>query len=236
MAFRYVANNLLRGSGISGTIDATYQLSWLTDGNPGTPIQRTGNLSLSVTPPAEVTVDTFALVHHTVSVTASISGAASASITAGALEEDGTRLNPFAVITPATFTGALTLTVNSNPTAVVIGELYAGLSNTLDYDFDLNFDPGRPFAWEGEFSSIPPYDRGLSEPRRWSGDLVLTDTGYAKVRAWYTATRRGTLPSLIIPNDEINDAAIVLFSYRRQYLDMIHRVTLELIEIPRTRW
>lgn len=231
-----IAQQLLRGGAVAATIDATYTEAWLVDGSPGTPIQRTGNLSAVITPPSSQMMDVFALVNHTVDVSAGVSGDASATIPAGALDGEGIRFNPFVrLATPVSVSASLTLTVSGNAAPVIIGEFYGGLGVEFEA-YELDLDPGDPFEWEGEFSSIPPYDSGLSSPRRLAGDVVMTAAQLAQVKAVYASTRRGSRPCLVIPDTDVNDAWCARFRFRAAYEDTIYRVALEVIEIPRTRW
>jgi len=230
-----IAHQLLRGGSVSGTVDATYVENWLVDGAPGTPIQRTGNLSAVVTPPSTQTIDLFALVNHMVDVSASISGSATATIPAAALDGEGIRFNPFVRINPVSVGAALTLTVTGNASPVIIGELWGGLAVEFE-PYELDLDPGEPFAWESEFSSIPPYDSGLSHPRRLSGEVIMTASQLAQVKAVYAASRRGSRPVLIVPDEDVNDAWCAVFRYTARYEDTLYRVTLQASEIHRTRW
>lgn len=230
-----IAHQLLRGGSVAATIDATYTENWLVDGSPGTPIQRTGNLSAVVTPPSTQTLDLFALVNHTVDVAASISGAATATIPAAALDGEAIRYNSFTRINAVSVGSALTLAVTGNASPVIIGEFWGGLAVELE-PYELDLDPGEPFQWESEFSSIPPYDSGLSHPRRLSGEVVMNASQLAQIKAVYAASRRGSRPVLIVPDEDVNDAWCAILRYRARYEDMIYRVTLEAAEISRTRW
>lgn len=232
--FRF-CHQLLRGASVSGTVDDTYDPDWLTDGIPGTPVQVAGGgLSLTATPAGSPSCDLFAIVNHTISVNATVGGSASGTIVAGALDDDGIRLNPFLRLGSPVSVGSVSLSA-SNPDPAIVGEFYGGLSVALEA-YELHFDAGDPFPWEGEFTSIAPYDPGLSYQRRLYGEVVLDDAGYALIQHWYAATRRGTRPSLVIPDDAINDAWACLFRYQRRYEETVHFVTLEILEIPRTRW
>lgn len=234
-AFR-IAQQLLRGGGVSGTTpDDTYQSAWIVDGSPGTPYQKTGNVALAVTPPASASMDVFALINHTVNVSTVLSGAVSGSIPAGVLDEEGIRYNPFLRLTPANVSTAINLAISSNSGPVIVGEFFGGLSVAFEA-YQLDFDPGDPFEWEGEFSSIAPYDPGLSHPRRLSGEVVVDDTVFAQIQSCYRSTLRGSRPALIIPDDAVQDAWMGVFRYRERYSETLHFVTLEVMELPRTRW
>lgn len=231
-----IAQQLLRGGTVvPAAIDATYEPNWLVDGAPGTPLQRTGDLSAVITPPSTEMIDIFALVNHTVNVSAGISGGATATIPGAALDGEGIRYNSFARIAPVSVSSDITLAISGNASPIIIGELYGGLAIEFE-DYELDLDPGDPFEWEGEFSSIPPYDSGLSHPRRLTGEVVMTAAQFAQVKAIYDSTRRGSRPCLVIPDEDVQDAICALFKYRARYEATLYFVSLEVIEVPRTRW
>jgi hypothetical protein len=128
-------------------------------------------------------------------------------------------------------------------TPAIVGELYAGRSRTLERDLfaDPDFDPADVFEWEGEFSSLAPYDPGI-DFRRLKGRTLVSQTGMDDIEAWWTSTRRGTRPTLIVPFENKNDAWLVIFRYSatatfaKAATGQHYLVTFEFLELPRYRW
>jgi hypothetical protein len=232
---------------VSGTVDATYDEDWLTDGRPNFPVRTTGNLSLTVTPGATLTgVDVIAIHHHAVkqAATITLSGSVSSTIPTAAWPPDDIPKNWFRKLTTPVSVSSLGLAVTGNTDPVIIGGLFAGKSRTLEEFLMLGrtVDPGQPFRWEGEYGTVPPYDSGNGPQRRMTGQAYLTDAGLDDVEAWYLSTRSGTIPTLIIPEDDVNDAWLVTFHYTAQDFANAERpnarysVNFEFAEIPRVRW
>jgi hypothetical protein len=224
----------------AGTVDTTYQREWLTDGSPGFPVRKTGgSLSLTITPAAAVSCDVFAVCHHKVkqAATISLSGSVTNTIPTAAWPADDIPRNWYRRLTTPVSVASLGVAVTGNTDPVIIGEFYAGLSFTFEIDFGhgRTFDPQRPFEWEGEFASLAPYDPGLALPRRLRGELALEPSEYADLEAAYLSQRNGSRPVLIIPNDTVNDAWLAQFSFQESF-SAYSTVTMEIVEIPRTRW
>ncbi len=223
---------------VVGSVDADYQAAWLTDGRPTFPVQKTGGtISLTVTPAAAQDVDVIAVCHHSLrqAATISLGGSLASSIVTAAALPDGIPLNWFRKLSAPASVSSLVLDVTGNVDPVVIGLLYAGLSTELSLDFrqGREFDPGRPFAWEG---AMLPYDDGFAEPRRLRGELFPTSAEYAALVACTQAMRKGTRPALIIPDDTVNDAWLCTFQWTEALIAGNHFVTMEIVEIPRVRW
>lgn len=227
------------GASVSGSVDATYKASWLTDGLPATPVRKTGgSISLGATASAR-NIDVLAVTHHRIKQAASISitGSVTTTIPTSAWNEDDIPYNWFRILGAPVSTTNLSIAVTGNTDPVIIGEMYAGLSFTLpDFLNRRAFEPGEPFEWEGELAGLAPYDPGLSEPRRESGLLILTNAQFAQLKSCVTGARRGTLPVLYIPDDNVNDAWLAQLRYTEQHEEGFHFVTLDIVEIPRTRW
>lgn len=226
---------------VTGDVDATYSPSWLTNGNPAYPVRLSdGDLALAVAPAVAVSADVFAIHHHNIpqAATVSLSGDITSTIPTAAWRADDIPLNWFRRLTTPVSVDSITVTVTSNPSASIVGGFYAGLSYQFTDDLLIgrSFDPGLPFLWESEYSLIPPYDPGIARPRRLSGSMIMGDEDYAELQAWDLSTRNGTRPSLIIPDDDVNDAWLALFSYRETFDTAWHYVTIEIAEIPRVRW
>lgn len=225
---------------VSGTVDADYQAAWLTDGRPGFPVRRTGDLSLTVTPAASKLVDVVAVCHHNIRQAASIAlgGSLSSTIPTVAHPPDGIPHNWYRRLAEPVSVATLELDVTGNTDPIVIGELVAGLSWAPEAGIrsGRQVDGGEPFAWEGEFSVTPPYDPGVAAPRRLSGELALTGDEWSEFLAIHAAQRNGTRPVLLIPDDTVNDAWLAVFRFGDSLVGGTHFVTLEAVEIPRVRW
>jgi hypothetical protein len=243
MSFLYCRpdESFLYGS-VTGTVEATYDQDWLVDGRPGYPVRGTTGLALTATAPAARMVGLIAVVNHNLTGTVAITGGLTATVPAATIGGDGIPLNPFVLTTPTSAT-SLVMTVTQTPS--IVGLLYAGQKRTLERQLQTQpvFDPGEPFAWEGEYGGIGPYDAGVAA-RRLTGETIVSDTGLAEIKAWYLSTRQGTRPSLIVPIDTVNDAWLVTFRYtwipklihQADGRRSIHVVQFEFVEIPRLRW
>lgn len=242
---RYVrSDESLLYAPVSGTVDADFVNAWLTDGRPSFPVQVTGTLNLTVTPAVPLNVDLIALHHHNVrdAATVTLGGSLSSTIDAEPPFADGIFPNIYRLLTTPVSVTTLVLGISGN-TAPVITSLYAGLSRTLESPLRLGRvrNPAQPFAWE---TLLAPYDDGLSDPRRYQGNCVLTEDGLLDVEAWYQSTRRGTRPTLIVPDDSYNDAILAVFNYTATDLssgeqsdgDALFEVAFEVTEIQRIRW
>jgi hypothetical protein len=230
------------GVGVTGTVDADFDAAWLLDGRHSFPIKRTGALALQATLADPIDADLFAITHHTVEEDVDVlvkKGASTvATVTPGAWGADGIAFNPFVRLEdPVTLGDSPTtvdLTSSGNAGAYVIGEAWIGIARELDeFAPDLEYDPGLPFPWE---TQLAPVDDGLSEPRRLRGELMLDPTQYGDLQAWYQSTRKGVLPSLVIPDATVNDAWLATISYTSRQKAGFFFVTLEIVELQRTRW
>lgn len=246
---RYLRNDeSLLYAPVSGSVDADFVNDWLTDGRPEFPVQVTGTLALTVTPagsPAPM-VDVICLHHHNVreAATVTLGGSLSSTITTAPLPPDGIFPNIYRRLTSPASVSSLVLTISGN-TDPVVCSLYAGFSRTLERPLFLGRtrNPAQPFAWEGE-SLAHPNDNGLSDPLRLRGECILSEAGILEVEAWYQSTRRGSRPTLIIPDDDYNRALLAVFNYSVTDLapgdyddmDALFQVSFEVVEIPRVRW
>lgn len=234
-------DRMLEGS-VAGTVDATYQAAWLIDRRPGYPVRRTsGDLSLAMTIAGSPspTADVFAIHHHAISAAATVtlSGDVSTTIPTAAWPPDGIPANWYRRLTSPVSVGSVTLGITGNTGPDIVGGFIAGLSYRFTDDLLINrqFDPGTPFVWEGEFGLLAPYDSGVSKPRRLSGSMIMDDGDYAELVAWDLSTQNGTLASLIIPSDSVNDAWLGQFKYSETFDTAWHYVTIDIVEIPRVR-
>lgn len=226
---------------VTGTVDAEYDADWLIDGRGSRPVRNSSGLSLTATAPAARTVTLIAVCNHNIPGAITVGGNAIGPATLGA---DGIYSNPWLTVANGSVT---TLALSCSGTPAIIGELYAGTRRTLEriqLHTGAELDESDPFEWEGDASSIPPYDPGTSDGRVLRGEALVSDVGLADVQAWYRSTRRGTRPTLIVPRDDVNDAWLVTFRYRVELVRVhptvaaqsIHRVEFEFTELPRVRW
>lgn len=224
----------------AGTTDTDYNDDWVCSGWPGQPARAT-NGTVSWTPTfTSAQVGLVAVCHHNTDVNATISGGVSGTVTVGALQPDGTRLNGYLTVTPATIT-SFTAAFSGAAADVIVGELIGAKYRTLTLPKLSDDDRGeadftRPI--EMDLASIPPYDPGIEGRGPWSGTFVLTTTEKDNVVAWFRAQRNGTKPSLIVPNTSVNDAWLG-FLAAPQYKPIgpaLWRVKLTFREIPRLRW
>lgn len=242
MGFLYVRpdESFMFGT-VTGTVDAEYDNDWLVDGRGSRPVRNSSGLSLTATAPAARTVTLIAVCNHNIAGAITVGGQAIGPATLGA---DGIYSNPYATVALGSVSS---LALSCSGTPAIIGELYAGTQRTLEriqLHTGAELDETDPFEWEGDASSIPPYDPGVADARVLRGEALVSDTGLADVRAWYRSTRRGTRPTLIVPIDTINDAWLVTFQYRVELvrihptdpLQSVHRVQFEFTELPRLRW
>jgi hypothetical protein len=226
---------------VSGTVDATYEESWLVDGRANYPIRRTGNLSLALAAVAPQDVDVLAICHHNVEVGASIgiTGDVTATITPGTYPPNGIPYNWFTRLSsPVSAVDGLTLAITGNAEPIVIGEFYVGLSWSPEVDLrgGRTLSPGQVLAMLGERGIQPPYDAGYAPPRGIRGELALDDDEFSELVASHEAQRDGSRPCLFIKDDAVNDAWLCLFNFEEQMTGGHHFVTIEILEIPRLRW
>lgn len=241
--FRYSRpdESFMGGSG-SGSVDTDFSASSLVNGSPGDPVKKTGGLSMTATGLGTISVGVVAAINTNAAAgSITIGGGVTATITVPALTAtNAVPLNPYALVTPV---NASSVTVTTSGS--VLGELWVGTIRTLERGImvDADVTNEETFEWEGEFGSIPPNDNGV-EARTLTGMAVVSETGLADIQAWYRSTRRGTLPTLIIPFDGVNDAWLVTFSYSYTITwkhpttnaGSIYKVSFTFKELPRSRW
>jgi len=224
----------------AGATDADYTDDWITDARQGRPARSTsGTVTWSLAfSSAEVGLVT--VCNCNASVDATIGGGVSTTVLAGALDEDGVRVNGFALVGPASITG-LTVAFSANPTAVVLGELIGAKVRTLargirvvDTRVTYEIYGSEPGA---EFASMNSYDKGM-QSRVITATTLQTKTQRDLLRGWFTGQRGFSKPGLIVPDSTVNDAWVVWFrnfSYAQVGPD-VFEVTTTFQEIPRKRW
>ncbi len=226
------------GASVSGSADSDYDPNSLTSGWPGNPVHAGGSSgSWSLTFSAGE-VGIVALINSTASGTITVGGGVSASISAGALQGDGIRLNGFATVTP-TSTGSLTLSASSG-SDLIVGEFIAAKSRSLPlpvYTNDTRSYRDFTRAIEMDLASIPPYDPGLVG-RQWECVFILTTAELDILNDAFLAQRNGTRPTLVVQDSTVNDAQLGFLSAPKatgagpRHLS----VSVTFTEIPRVRW
>lgn len=230
---------------VTGSVDEDFLPQWLMDARHGFPAKKTGGLSLTVTPDGSYPlVDVLSAVNTNMNGAANVVVGGHGTIVSPALGADGIAKNGVKLLTsPVTVSGGFTVTApNGSGGAAVIGELWVGKSHILenvqaagrmDFLMGRQFDPGKPFKWE---TALPPYDDGMSAPRRWRGQVILKNTGFDELVSWYEATRKGSRPTLFMMSDTAVEAPLCVWQYEDTYNEKLHFVSLEILEIPRTEW
>lgn len=232
------ANKSIIGATVTGTVDADYINTWLTDGNAGYPAYKTGS-SLSLTASfSSRSIDVAAVVNHALPATATIGlSGALGSIPTAAWRADGIPYNWVRVLaTPATLS-SIALSITGAGSQAVVGELYAGASSIFPaFLSGLRFTLQEPFTWEGEYPSLAPYDAGVSAQRRIRGSLILLAAEYAALVECYESQRRGSRPLLMVEDDMVNDAWLCQINFEAEHKEGWYFVDLEVAEIPRLLW
>lgn len=221
---------------VSGSVDLHYDEDWLTSNSAGYPVKTTGNMSLTVT--TTTNMDMIAVCHHSIVAAATITAGGFGTIATTSARGDGIPYNYGKVVTSPVASGSLAFSVTGNTGPIVVGMLYAGLSYQFnDFLSGRRFTPQAPFPWEGEFSSLAPYDMGLSAQRRVSGTVIIeTDASYEQLVLTHEAQRMGNLPVLWLDSDIVNDPWLCQFSFEEEHREKKHFITLQIVEIPRLRW
>jgi hypothetical protein len=217
----------------AGSVDTDFDDQWLMDARHSFPAKKTGGLSIVCTPVASVMADVFAVVNHNIPAGAGATVGALATIVTPAFGADGIARNAYKLLgAPVSVSSAFTFSTSGE----VVGELWVGPGHNVarvKFLMGVEFDPGIPFRWE---TSLAPYPDGMSEPRRKRGELILSASDYAQFESWYTATKKGTRPSLIIFDSAVNDAWLCTWQFSARHSEGWYFVTMEILELPRTEW
>ena len=252
MKFLYVppwAMMSLNGTG-SGSVEATYDANWLTDGLPLKPVRGTSANPAWTVAGTSRPCNFAAVINSNASVgtTASVSGV-NLSVVQGA-SAGRVPFNPWAVLKDAT-TGALLPPVNlalstftfsgNSVNPLIVGQLVVGQA----FELERPIQPGGRRAY-GRFNQQPDpsVDGQIRVYRRdklgrtFSGSTTATTAGMDALIDWYESTEDNQLMSVIVPDPLLPDAWAVKFSdfgYERQGPDL-YSVTLSFQELPRKRW
>ncbi len=254
---RYVLpDESLLFAAVSGSVDLTYFATWLVDGEPGHPAVYTGDPTWTVTPGAAVMVD-FIAVHHTnllETATVSLGGSLSSSIDLWPVRPDGISPNAYRLLTTPVTTTSLVLSVTGNGAQTIIGGLYAGLSRTLPaLHLGRHSVPRKVRTFEGEFSSLAPYAKGIGPGRSVTGTFILTEAQLNELAAWHESQQEGSVPAILLPDYPVGKPMLVQFDY--EYDDFVpgtapmddgspvanepealFTVTMNVTEYPPIRW
>lgn len=253
MRFVSPADSILFGT-VTATPSTDYLASWLTDGRPGYPLRTDGDLSASVAFSSRL-VDTVAVCHHNIreAATITLGGGVSSTIPTQPWLANGMPANWYRRLAAPVTATTITIAVSSNGGPTIIGELYAGLSQTLpQLHLGRRLSPDKAFPWEGEFSSLAPYDNGLSPALRVTGTMILTEEQMNTLDAWFLSQYNGSRPTLILPDYPANVAWLAQFNYESadlapgaEFVDgspaegeppALFQATLEIVVLPPLRW
>lgn len=220
---------------VSGTVSTGYQNSWLTNPSVGYPARTDGNLALTVS--GVGLVDVVAVTHHNIIPAATVTAGSLGVISTVAWRPDNIPYNYVRVLASPTSPGSIALTVTGNGGAVVVGSLSAGESYVFpDFLNGRQYSPQEPFAWEGDFSSLAPYEYGIAAQRRVQGSIILTSAEWENLQLVFEAQRLGNRPVLWVEDDTVNDAWLCQLSLDATHNEGSYFVNLQIAEIPRFRW
>lgn len=226
------------GGTVSGTVDASYEANSLVNGDPADPVRVTaGSLSLAVTGTSQA-INCMVVANHNLLVrTVTFSGIG--TVTTPTVPPGNIRKNGVTILTSETTRGTTTVSVTS-PSPIIIGDAQAGYVREIRTFPPRPDTPHRPFnvTPDGEFHVLS-YSKGAVS-RNFGGSVFL-DTAMKEIldNAW-EASEQNSLPTVIIPIEDVNDAWLVTWlTYNpKPYLlqrDLWH-VDVVWQELPRYRW
>lgn len=226
---------------VAGTTDPAHQAAWLCDGRVNRPVKATsGSPSWTVTAAAgSVNFIAAANTNLDNGETVDVSGGVTGTLT-NTRRGDAICKNPWSLISPTVVNPApIVVAVTGNSTDVRFGEFFAGFARELTRGTKPGGDQVKEYrAVQPErWSSIPGY-RPKQDRYRKTYDLTVTKTQFDAIVAWEESTYWGTLPSIIVPDVNVNDCFVVQFlgfNFQKQNPDT-YDVTLNFLEFPRTQW
>ncbi len=241
---------------VTGSVDDTYFLQWLTDAEPGHPAVFTGDPTWTVTPSGAMLVDFVAIHHHNIvpAATVTLGGSLSSTIDIWPVRPDGISPNAYRLLTTPVSTSSLVLGVTGNGAQTIVGGLYAGLSRTLPaLHLGRHSTPRKVRAFEGEFSSLAPYSMGIGPGLSVTGTFILTEAQLNELAAWHESQQEGSVPAILLPDYPVGKPMLVQFDY--EYEDFVpgtpplddgspapnepealFSVTMDVREYPLIRW
>jgi len=204
---------------VSGPIDSTYQLLWGTDTYSARPVKATSGTAAYVIGVAGGNVNFASIVNSNVTVATTVSGAF-ATLGTPLVGPDEVPKNPWAYLETPISVGSVTFTISGNPDIVTIGEFIVGEAFTLERPFppgsERTFDARRTER-NDTWGFIPAVDEN-AKSRKISTTLRVTQSECDNLEAMWEGQRATSLPSLIVPRPDRNDAwygRLTGFSYRR---------------------
>jgi hypothetical protein len=243
MGFRYMRPDelmTLNGS-IVATAETSYQAAWIGDGRPGFPFKGVSSSLSAVVVGSTKNVSGFVLGHHNVYAPNSITISGIASMVAPPIQANSINLNPW-VSCATTSINSFTLAITNNSAGkLIIGELFAGtlrstttglIQKSVTFDYEAGF-----IDLDAEFDGQSGYDKGF-ERRFLTGVLRCNSTDQAAIEAWWKSTRGTSLPSVIIPDDAVQDAWVVKFEgFQKRPVSYRHaEIAVRFREYSRSRW
>lgn len=222
-----------------GTTDSDYTNEWLADARVGRPARSSvGSITWTVTNPAAF-VDFICVANHSVNPARSITigGSLAASLTVpSVVRTNGIPRNPFTTVNSASVT-TMTVSVMANSMAVN-AKLYAG---------HLRAFPRAGFLVEGlsdtlrgpqvKTGFIQAFDSAESSPRVFQGVVRCNDAQVSDMLALYDSQKNGSLPAILIPDINTNDARVTYLDAPNVARDgLFWKVSLSFTEYPQVRW
>ena len=243
-AFRYMRPDELmtKDATVTGTIDTAYQPSWLCDLRPGYPVRGTagGALSLTIsgtTKTCDLLVASHLRIGATIDIT--IGGGLTATLDSRGVGADGIPNHRWEVITPASASGC-TFSATGDSQAIICGEFFAGASRTLARRLRAGATRTTnrfSIPANAEFASVTGYTKGLFSLTLAGDQFFISESEITDIENWYRACGDGTLPSVVIPDDEKDICHIVKFlGYEVTEADAMLNVAFSFEPFPLTTW
>ncbi len=223
-----------------GPTDSAHQAAWLTDLRPNRPVlSTTGSPAWSV--PVSGGPVNFVCAANTNlddGQDIDLSDDVTATLTVQR-RADQTTYHPWAVIPEVASPSNINVGIVGNSQAVRFGEFFAGYARTIASGSKPGVDKVKEYrvTQPGSWSSVPRYDIG-QDRWRWAIEISVTAAERLEIQAWEESTYRGTLPSVVVDDVDINDCKVVQFLgfSERKLNPNRYELTLSVLEYARTRW
>jgi hypothetical protein len=208
------------------TEDPDYPVDNLWDSDPANPFKMTdpnGNIVWDFG--TATTIDLVALIHHNIAPTADVRIQANATnvwtsptlnqvITIPAAEGDGYPVSPFKDLTALSRSfryWRLVVSGNSGDD-LSIGEMWMSqpkksLVHNYSWGYELGLEKGI-IEHKTDYESSAIYDLGY-KIKTLDGEIQTSDAGLAAIKDWWEQCRGRALPTLIIPDPDVNEALLV---------------------------
>ncbi len=239
MKFISPAKMCTLGASVTGTVETGYDADALCDGDPSNPVRTTSTgASFTATGTSVAGVNGVVLAHTNLigGLNVTIGSDLSGTLVTPAVPNDGIPLNGWKEVTPAT-ADSVSITLSGNDTTVVIGELIAGVLETIGLRYGASFqEDNYRIAGDSPVRRVG-YDMGYAS-RILSMDTVITAAQLASIEAWRRACRQTSRPSVLIPYDTVNDAWLVMWERfeSKPWAPTLFQVSMSWRELTRTRW